>query len=296
MMARRNDITDCQIFDLYFKQGLNRRQTAEKLACSGDLVAYRIKKMGLRPKSMSDCVESGRKRSAPMSQELVNIMNGELLGDGGLIVYKRQGSFRESVGFDKKEWAAYLIDIIKDNNIPIIGDKLYLRKPCGKSRKHTWSFGTLNTIELGDLHNIWYTPNKSFSPGKPAGFDNRKFIKVVPSCLILTPISLLHWYVGDGSPSNTGNCIIHTQGFTWEQVEFLRFRLKQDLNVLTAHYQNNTISIPRREYEKMLEIIGPCPVECYEYKWKIPHTKCRKNRKVNFSIDMRAIESYVGGI
>jgi len=296
-MPRRNDIINEQVYDFYFKLGLNRRQTAEKLNCSEDLVAYRLKKMGLKPKNMSDCVEAGKKRSTVLSKELVEIIDGEMLGDGGLIVYKNQGSFRESVGFDKKNWAIYLMDLFRNNSVPIVGDKLYRRKPCGKSNNHTWSFATLNTMELGNIYRVWYKINKDFNIKKPMGFSNRKFIKIVPQNLHLTPKALLHWYIGDGSINKVGGgCVLHTEGFTYNETEFLRYRLKKDLGILSVHYNESIIGISRKEREKLLNIIGFCPVKCYEYKWFVPNTKNRKSRKINDFIDMKVVESYLKGV
>jgi len=281
----RKDVTDDMIIKLYYTKGLNRRQTAEKLLCSQDLIAYRIKKMGLLPKSMSDCVEAGKKRTVNISKKLLEIIDGELLGDGYIWRNKNQGSFRESVGYNKKPWITYLSNIMNNNDIPIVGDKIYLKKPSGKSKNQTWSFGTVNVMELGDIHKLWYVENKEYDKNLPNSFSNRKFIKTVPKNLTLTPTSLLHWYIGDGSVGKGGGCVLYTQGFTYNEVEFLRLRLKEDLNIVTSNYNGNTIGVPRAEREKMLKIIGPCLVDCYKYKWEIPSTKYRKYRKINNNIN-----------
>lgn len=76
-MPSKTDITDEQILNLYFTQKLNRRQTAEALKCSQDLIAYRLKKLNLSPKPMSECVSAGKRRSVPMSQELLERLDGE---------------------------------------------------------------------------------------------------------------------------------------------------------------------------------------------------------------------------
>lgn len=55
--------------NLYFTQKLNRRQTAEALKCSQDLIAYRLKKLNLSPKPMLECVSAGKRYSILMEKE-----------------------------------------------------------------------------------------------------------------------------------------------------------------------------------------------------------------------------------
>lgn len=289
---KRVDILNENIFDLYFTKGLNRRQTAERLGCSQDLIAYRLKQMNLKPKTMSDCVESGKKVSVPLSNILIEILNGEMLGDGGLIIYKNQASFRESFGFDKKEWAEYLFNLFVNNNICIVGNTIYKRNPSGKSPNFSWSFETCNIIELGNLHKTWYTKNNDYNLKLGQGFKNRKYLKIIPTNLNLTPKSLLHWYVGDGTVYSSGGCMIHTEGFNWKEVEFLRYKLKQEFNIFTSHNKKNTIYLPTIERAKLLEIVGKCPVKCYNYKWDFLKTKA-KNMPFNSHIDMKLVEQFI---
>lgn len=293
VVPKRSDITNEIIIDLYFNKGLNCRQTAEKLKCSEDLIAYRLKKLGLDPKPMAECVFAGKKRSVAIPQELVEILNGELLGDGSLNRYYKQGDFRESFGHNKREWAEYLMGVFLNNNIPIMGQGLYKRNPCGKSKNITWSFSTLNTIELGRLHKKWYIRNNNFDSIKPASFNNRRYIKMVPIDLKLTAKAMLHWYIGDGSVNDGKGCFLYTQGFGREEIEFLRFRLKKDLNIGSAYYLPDVIGIPKRERVKLLEIIGECPVGCYEYKWNVYAPKTKRTRAYNHHINTRMIENYI---
>lgn len=290
----RKDITNEQIIDLYFNKGLNRRQTAEFLKCSQDLICYRLKQLNLKPKSMSDCVESGKKKNVLLTNEFIEILNGEMLGDGGLIRYKNQGSFRESFGFDKMEWAKYLFTYFKNIGISIVGDKIYQRCPSGKSLNISWNLETNNIIELGDFHKKWYIKNINYNIDSGQRFGNRKYIKTIPKDLVLTKNCLLHWYIGDGTVYNNRGCMIHTEGFYYDEVEFLRYRLLIDFNILSSHSKKNTIYIPFRERVKFLEIIGECPVECYKYKWQIENKKSRII-KFNSKIYMDVVEKLLHG-
>lgn len=293
-MPFRRDITNEQIKSLYFDQGLNLRQVAKELKCSLDLINYRFKQIGLEKKSMSECVIAGKKNSVPLSREFLDILDGEMLGDGYIHRYKIQGAFGETFGFDKLEWAEYLKNLFIDNSMEIVGNKIHYRDPCGKSKNFTWSFGTRSTLELGEVHFRWYKGNTDFDSSKSRRFSNRKYIKTVPIDLKLTPKALLHWYIGDSSIyKGGGGCRFYTDGFSYEEVEFLRLRLKEDLGINSVNRFNKNIGLIRRERDKLLDIVGNCPVECYLYKWFMPETKNRKNRDVNDKIDMFAVERFV---
>jgi hypothetical protein len=290
-MPHRYDITDELVIDLYFNKGMNRRQTAEYLKCSEDLILYRLKKNNLKPKNMAECVFNSKKRNISLDN-IYDILNGEMLGDGHLHKSYKQADFRESFGFDKKEWAIYLFDMFVKNNISMCGNKIYKKAPSGKSKNITWGFSTLKAVELGELHNKWYKKNDEYDLNKKQSFNNRKYIKIVPNDLILKPKALLHWFIGDGSMYERSGAVFYTQGFTWNEVEFLRYRLKEDVGLYSVHYKSNIIYLPKREYFKLLEIIGQCPVECYKYKWK--EFKLKQEFKVinSMNIDMKAIEEY----
>ena len=269
-MPRRTDIKNEDIIRLYYENGFNRRQTAEKLNCSQDLIAYRIKQLGLKPKSMSKCVISGKQTNSNLSCNIKEIINGEMLGDGHLQPNRdgTSASFRMSFGFDKKEWANYIIDKFKKEDIPLVGKGLYFRK-AGKTRPNengTWSFATKNIKQLGKIFKKWYIPNKNYNKDKKHNFNNRKHIKIVPNDLSLSKTKLLHWYIGDGSVLTSGAAILSTQCFSWEEVELLRYLLK-NYGILTSHTKYNNIYIPVSERINLMKIIDMCPVSCYKYKW-----------------------------
>ena len=101
--------------------------------------------------------------------------------------------------------------------------------------------------------------------------------KIIPDNLILTPLTCLIWYIGDGCIShskNTQYIKLATQCFSKEDQE--RILLPQ-LKEFEAHLikadiskdgeQQYFIYIPRRKIKKFLEYIGPCPFSDYQYKW-----------------------------
>jgi hypothetical protein len=66
--------------------------------------------------------------------------------------------------------------------------------------------------------------------------------------------------------------------------------LKRDFDLITYYSKENIIGIPRFEASRFVELMGPCPVKCYEYKWDINY---KFKTKVNDHIDMKMVEQYI---
>lgn len=293
-MPRRGDISDETVLGLYFGRGLNRRQTAEALGCSQDLVSYRLKKLGMKPKSMSECVISGNRRSVPMSRECLERLDGEMLGDGHInLGVGGSGSFRESFGHDKRMWAEWLMGFWMDQGVPV-GSGIHVKKPSGKSPNPSFGFSTKETVELGNVHRRWYVRNNNFDPKMVRTFSNRKFIKTVPADIVLTARALLHWYIGDGTSQKHGGCMFYTGGFKVQECEYLRLRLLKDLGIRSTMKDGTNIYVPRADWMRMLEIAGECPVQCYAYKWEYSMTM-PKPRNMDTSIDMNLVDVFLRG-
>lgn len=288
-MPKRIDITNEMVNDLYFVKDFSVTKVAKILKCDCSVIANRVKSMDkkMKQKTASQHVFDGMKKSIPISNNLLEILDGEMLGDGCIYVSRSncQGYFKESIGYDKKEWGEFLINIFKNNNILIGGSGLISRKD-----KPGWSFFTRSTIELGNIQRRWYKNNNKFNSNKKSSFSNRKNIKIIPIDLKLTPNTLLHWYIGDGCFRKRGSIGLATCGFSFDEIEFLRFLLKRDFNLKTSHTADGKISIPRYEAVRMLEIMGECPVECYKYKWDISYNR---KTKVKDTINMKIIDNFI---
>lgn len=295
MSKNRPDITLEEMCDLYFNKGLNSRQLAEYFNCSENCICFRFKKAGIKTKSMTDCVYAAVKKTINLTEEFYERIDGEILGDGFLYRYSKQGSFREEFGLDSLEWAEYIKNLFEKNDISIVCGGITERENRGGfSSRGSWSLITESVMELGDLHRRWYVKNENFDKNKSKNFSNRKYVKIIPIDVNIKPLSLLHWYIGDGQYEKTGGgCFLHTEGFTYDEIEYLRFKFKKELNILTVHRKDNTIYFPRTYKEILLEIIGECPVECYKYKWNRIITKYRNNVPYNSEIDMEAVERFI---
>lgn len=94
-------------------------------------------------------------------------------------------------------------------------------------------------------------------------------IKVVPRDVILTPKSVMLWYLGDGHLS--GSLIhLYTMAFSKDDVEFLIDRLNTIADVKCYADKHNNIIIPLAGIRNFFNFIGwSSPIKCYDYKFKV---------------------------
>jgi len=112
--------------------------------------------------------------------------------------------------------------------------------------------------------------------------DN-KLIKHIPSNLILTPIMLRHWFLGDGTAGDfssgldkNGNqklswqMTIYTCSFSREELESIILPQLADMGIIatvTMKPGRHRVRISSKSFKRFYEVIDSCPVDCYKYKW-----------------------------
>jgi len=105
-------------------------------------------------------------------------------------------------------------------------------------------------------------------------------IKIVPSDLIITKDLLLQLYLCDGNFYR--HITLCLNAFNLEDISFLKSLIERELGIiLILRKQKNQfmIAIKKSDTKKFLDYIGPCPVKCYEYKWKDNESEEAKHRK-----------------
>lgn len=98
--------------------------------------------------------------------------------------------------------------------------------------------------------------------------------KIVPKDIILDKSTLLWWYLGDGSlyrkksRPNYRRIVLCTQGFTPEDVDFLKSKLQELIGNDSIYTEDNQIVIAKRSLCNFIKIIGTkSPAICYQYKF-----------------------------
>jgi len=110
-------------------------------------------------------------------------------------------------------------------------------------------------------------------------------VKIVPKDIEYSPETLLFWYIGDGElESNSGYVKLHTNSFTFQEVESMCVHLKNfEAKPLRKTDDQWLVTIPRKKVSLFLETIGGSPFDSYSHKWKQVPYKNKNIEKYGFT-------------
>lgn len=251
-----------EFIEAQYVRGVGMTEVAEICNCSVSTI-----KTHLRACNITCKPRGGEWRSIGISDELVQILNGLLLGDGSIeLCRKTSARYRHT---DKHEaYIKWLFTHLKNRGLDWGG---------GIYRNDTkWGVGygasTFLYRNLLDWCTKWYPKGK----------------KIVPADILITPLTLLHWFIGDGWYSRGykkrkwGGIGLATDGFTHDEVDFLAGQLQLQNIQANVNYHKNRyndrgfrIIIYRpSSIRRFFEYMAPCPEEIEDlYGYKFPNTK-----------------------
>lgn len=192
-----------------------------------------------------------------LSQEAIDWINGELLGDGCLGSKSPNYSAQVHYGSKYLDYINYVRGKLKSFGILQMGNTS--KTTVEKMNCSYYSYSSLCYEELLLLRKKWYPNNK----------------KIIPRDLELTPVTIRQWYIGDGClnrPKRKGSkpyitlltCGFPTSDVLWLVKELIKLSFKT-----TWQKHNNSIYISTKSVKDFLTYIGPCPVERYQSKWNL---------------------------
>ena len=238
-----------------YLSGATSREIADIfLTCKGTV-------LNILKRSNIERRKSGKRPNIPilLKGNLLEIVNGHLLGDGSIpeikranYIFRLKNKYQDYVKFTVKILEPFYPIIVKWRN---------------KVTKRLYYDLQTKSLISPEFREKWYPNN----------------IKTIPNDLILTPITCLYWYIDDGCLSGCNNIILSTQSFLEENLEktvLIQLRNILDCKDESVRIRKDSkkqpiIIIPRRFVKRFLEYIGPCPVECYDYKWDIKPYKIK---------------------
>jgi len=192
-------------------------------------------------------------RSIPISPLLLELIEGELLGDGS--INKVNGGHLGCYTHASKyyEYVCWLDRVFSSEGLVRSGNIDEY-----KHRENSaiyYRYKSISCVELGVLYKKWY-PN-----GK----------KTVPEDLEFTPTILRQWFVGDGSVKKDGtNVRFHVDGFDKKSVEKLRSCFEKIGVETTLQDKDRTIYVRKVSIPNLLEFMDKSfyvDVPCYDYKF-----------------------------
>ncbi len=93
-------------------------------------------------------------------------------------------------------------------------------------------------------------------------FKNKK---IVPKDIQLTPLALAIWYMDDGCLSDH-KCIIATDGFSKEDISFLRKLLLEKFEIKTSVKNESKLLLKKESFETFFSAINPYILSTLQYK------------------------------
>lgn len=184
-----------------------------------------------------------------LSDYQVDVIEGELLGDGSLHKPGGYGNAKFQTTDMHVEHLEFLYNVLPDS---MFTDNYIFSGQHGAS-----NLVSRNVVELTEIHNKWYNSDK-----------------VVPEDFKMNSTNLLHLYMGDGTlPDSSGPRI----DMNWGDKQ-TAYRLRDMISncvgpcsVLDYMMYDRPfmrISIPKDIEDEFFEYIGEPPTECYAYKWR----------------------------
>ena len=282
-MSSRIDLPKEELYQKYIIENLSQQKVADYFNVSVDTIKRNLKMYNISSHTNKDWMTN---EPIQLTQRQQEIINGALLCDGSIVKPKKGLNAYFSYLSKSEEHVRAVCTELEDYVSPGFYykyEEIY-DKRTDKSYSR-YSFRTLTNPTFTELYNMWYKNN----------------IKIVPKNLILTPLTCLIWYLGDGelaqsSTRASGYILLCTDSFIKEDIEkYLLPQLSNFSATLVEHgYNKYRIYIPRIKVKEFLEYIGPCPVEDYQHKWNIQEYK-RKPLCYEPEIEKQIIQAYEDG-
>lgn len=239
----------------YWKEELSQQQIARLCKVDVSTIKYWFIKLNIPHRSLSETNHLSQANHCHLSQRAIEWISGELLGDGCL---SSQSRYSASFKYSSKylEYIKYISNTLRSFGIEQAGK---IRKRYDERFNRTYYlYSSLHYVELLPIWEQWYPEGK----------------KIVPKNVILNPLIVRQWYIGDGSLRCRRKRIkkgprieLATNGFTITDVKWLIKELIKLGFRATRWSFSNEIGISTYSTKAFLEYIGSCPVECYQYKW-----------------------------
>ena len=238
----------------YIDEKLSTFQIDKLCGVTPPAIRYWLVKYDIPRRSIGEARHLATDNHCNLSQEAIEWINGELLGDGSL---HKTSPYSALFVYGSKhlEYIEYVRDILKSFGIEQTG-RIYKHKNK-KNGAISYSYNSHSYPELMIIYRQWYPNNK----------------KIIPRDIKITPLVLRQHYIGDGSLTHSKKqkpyIKLSTNGFRISDVEWLIRELNKLGFKANRQRNNNVIRIFNRFTRDFIEYIGECPTKCYQYKWAI---------------------------
>jgi len=238
------------LYNKYINEKLSSNEIGKECNVKHQTIIRMLRKHDIPVRSSGEGYHIKMGNHSHLSQEAIEWINGELLGDGCIEINSKY-SAKFKYGSKYPEYIRYVRDALELFGIGKAGRvyKVY-HKDMDCYSYHCFSRAY---PELLTIHKQWYKEGK----------------KIIPKDIKLTPLTCRQWYIGDGCLTilkHSKNIVLATYGFLVKDVEWLTEQLNK-INIKANRQKKNAIYLSAYSVEDFLKYIGKCPIECYKYKW-----------------------------
>jgi hypothetical protein len=203
-----------------------------------------------------------------LTKEMVAILDGIIIGDGTMNANHNTKVARISISGSQEEFIRYCFKLLKPYDAC---SPKYTPSDGRKGGTGTWTTNSKFHPDLYQVYKKWYDANG---------------VKDVPKDVSLDPMSIMLWYLGDGSlssenKSNSLTMYFSTNSFSKEAIKTHLSEPLKNMGFLTSRITNDN-----RLFIKTLSIIpllkymgGESPVKCYSYKFNVDEWRLKKTMK-----------------
>lgn len=236
----------------HHNENLSLSEIADMLGCTRSAVGYGMRRNDIEVRQNSVVNEL----DTPLSDRDTQIIEGELLGDGCIPKPHGKAGAMFTYGTSRECYRDWLCDWFADCGYEVRSYQ-YVQGADrdGWSETTTYRFETHTYFSLMDLRKRWYPDGE----------------KIVPKGFELSPLSLRHWFIGDGSyPDGSDQLILYTDGFDDRSVEYLQSELGAVGIDSIINHRNSILVNKQDSRERFFEYMEPLPQELghvYGYKW-----------------------------
>ena len=221
--------------------GFTVKEISDLMGRSESTIRYFLHRQGIHLD-----LHRSRINRAAVSERQMEIIDGEMLGDGCLALGKRNISAR-------LQW-----NLKKLGHVELLANEFSEFDPVYKRRsdRDGWRLHTKVNSDLTTQNFRWYKDG----------------VKRVPEDVIISPISCFHWYIGDGYLNASGGIELYTFGFPLSDVELIVSKLSEHGIIAKILERKGKgygyyIALGKEQANKFLVFIGHCRVPDYAYKW-----------------------------
>ena len=229
--------------DYLIKEYISKKKSALKIAkennVDGNTILNWLRKYSIPIRSVSEQSSLRNNNRFKLTQEQLEIFEGELLGDGCL-----------TKSFTNPRFDVTSKEIVHLNHLIKIFPKGFFRI----TKQNVSGCYSVYTPHLKDLLSFHY---RYYQDGR----------KDLPNDFKLTPLKLKYWYYGDGHLVNKKTPIICSLLFNKKKLKKILLPQLEKLGI-KANLQKNRIYVKKESAERFFEIVGE-PISCYKYKWEM---------------------------